>query len=259
MASDRATRLLVHLHHCAHFHRNSGYMPDIRETALALGTSVNMTHRDRRALAAAGLIDQQPGTARAIVITTEGWDQLQSEFPDEFQHVSQMLVRRSHSELIARLGLRRVPLLDAKLAAGLVGQPDTSLDALDADEYLVVLSEIAGEWPDVFAIEIVGESMIDAHILPGDRIILRRTNTAADGEIVAVQLPDGVITLKRFEHRGDQVHLHPENSMMNEVIVISANSDEDGQEEARVVGVYLGLVRGSAARARVGAASVYSS
>lgn len=256
--ANRDARLLTHLRYCAHFQSKHGYMPDVRESADGLAVSLNMAQRDRDALAGMGMLDKQPGAARAFTITTIGWRWLRSEYPAEFDMYEATSSRGRFDDNLARHGLRRIPLLDAEIAAGLSRQLDGPIDASQADDYLITLSDIAGNWPEVFSIKVVGDSMVDAHILPGDWVILRRTNVAMDGEIVAAQLADGKITLKQFERHGSAIHLVGANAAYKEPIIIldsGDQSDERHETPVSILGVCIGLMRGSASEVRVGASS----
>ena len=79
-----------------------------------------------------------------------------------------------------------------------------------------------------------GTSMIDAGILDGDKIVVRRQPTAENGEIV-VALVDDSATVKRFYRRNGQIVLHPENEALSDMIF------EDG--EVVILGKVLGLMR----------------
>jgi repressor LexA len=63
---------------------------------------------------------------------------------------------------------------------------------------------------DAFALRVQGDSMIDAGILDGDTVIVRKQNTADDGDIVVAMLNDKA-TLKRFRKNGADVYLEPAN------------------------------------------------
>ncbi len=60
-----------------------------------------------------------------------------------------------------------------------------------------------------------GESMINAGILDGDRVIVRQQNTAENGEIVVAMTEDSEATVKRFFLEDQQVRLQPENDSMD--------------------------------------------
>lgn len=86
---------------------------------------------------------------------------------------------------------------------------------------------------DVFVLQVSGESMQDEHIVDGDYVLVEKTNTSRDGEIV-VALVDGVeTTLKRIYLEGDSVRLQPSNAAMQPIIV----SAESVQIQGRVIGV----------------------
>ena len=67
-----------------------------------------------------------------------------------------------------------------------------------------------------------GNSMIEAGISPGDLLVLRKQDSADDGEIV-VALVDGETTLKRLYRRDGKIVLHPENKRMKDIIVDDCN------------------------------------
>ena len=67
-----------------------------------------------------------------------------------------------------------------------------------------------GHGGEYFALRVRGESMIKAGILPGDLVIIRRQNTAQNGEIVVALLGEEA-TVKRFRREGGQIWLLPEN------------------------------------------------
>jgi repressor LexA len=86
---------------------------------------------------------------------------------------------------------------------------------------------------DVFVLEVSGESMQDEHIVDGDYVLVEKSQTAHNGEIV-VALVDGTdATLKRFYREGDKVRLQPSNAAMQPIIVPAANVAIQG----RVIGV----------------------
>ncbi len=62
-----------------------------------------------------------------------------------------------------------------------------------------------------YALEVAGDSMIDAGILDGDIVVIRRSETADSGEIVVAMVEDNEVTLKRLRRRGDSIALEPAN------------------------------------------------
>ena len=86
----------------------------------------------------------------------------------------------------------------------------------------------------MFMLRVSGTSMIDAGILDGDKIVVRRQPTAENGEIV-VALVDDSATVKRFYRKGNQIVLHPENEALSDMVF------EDGQ--VSILGKVVGLMR----------------
>jgi repressor LexA len=103
---------------------------------------------------------------------------------------------------------------------------------------------------ELMALRVVGESMIEAGILNGDFVIIRRQPTVEEGEIAAVQIEEGgvegEVTLKRLstsgsglEASGPSVRLIPANSRFQP---IELNASD--RKEVRILGKYVGLIRG---------------
>jgi repressor LexA len=84
--------------------------------------------------------------------------------------------------------------------------------------------------PDVFALEVRGDSMIDDHICSGDFILLQRAPEARDGDIVVALLADSEATLKRFYREPkDMVRLQPANSTMQPLLVPAGDVQIQGR------------------------------
>lgn len=75
---------------------------------------------------------------------------------------------------------------------------------------------------ELFMLHTYGDSMIDGGINKGDLVVIRKQQTALDGEIV-VACVEGETTLKRIFHQGRKILLHPENKSMNDIIVDSCD------------------------------------
>jgi repressor LexA len=89
---------------------------------------------------------------------------------------------------------------------------------------------------DVFALRVHGDSMIDAHIMSGDLVLVRKQETAGSGDIVAAML-DGEATVKRLAREGGAVVLRPEHPTMKPIVV------EPGRGDFRILGKVVGIVR----------------
>lgn len=90
---------------------------------------------------------------------------------------------------------------------------------------------------DLFALEVAGLSMIDAMVNDGDIVIMKRTQNANNGEMVAVWLEDtDETTLKYFYKEGSHVRLQPANPTMSPIII-------DNPERLRIQGKVVMIVR----------------
>ncbi len=88
---------------------------------------------------------------------------------------------------------------------------------------------------DHYALEVDGDSMIEAGILDGDTVIIRETETAENGAIVVALVDDGEVTLKRLRRRGDSIALEPANKDYKTRIF--------GPDQVKVQGVLKALYR----------------
>lgn len=119
--------------------------------------------------------------------------------------------------------------LYGRIAAG------TPIEALrDPGNFIdVPAAMIAGG--DHYALEVDGDSMIEAGILDGDTVIIRETETAENGAIVVALVDDGEVTLKRLRRRGDSIALEPANKDYETRIF--------GPDQVKVQGVLKALYR----------------
>jgi repressor LexA len=125
-----------------------------------------------------------------------------------------------------------IPIL-GRIAAGL---------PLVSEENREGVLPLAPEWlgargDDLFSLRVKGESMISAHIVEGDLVVVRRQDHAQPGDVV-VALVDGEATVKRFAREGQTILLRPEHPTMPPIVV------QPGEKEVRVLGKVVGLVRG---------------
>jgi repressor LexA len=127
---------------------------------------------------------------------------------------------------------REVPIL-GRIAAGAPLLAEENRDGtLPLDPQWV-----GGHGDDVFGLRVRGESMIDAHIVEGDLVLVRRQDQAQPGDIV-VALVDGEATVKRFARDGQTILLKPEHPTMAPIAV------REGEKDVRILGKVVGLVRG---------------
>lgn len=99
------------------------------------------------------------------------------------------------------------------------------------DYYTFPVGEFSGE---LFMLRVQGTSMIDAGIFNGDKIIVRKQNTAENGEIVVALIEDEA-TVKRFYRKDGKIVLHPENESLSDMIF--------EPNEVVILGKVVGLMR----------------
>lgn len=99
------------------------------------------------------------------------------------------------------------------------------------EEYCPLPSEF-GDEKELFMLKVKGESMIDAGIFDGDKVIVKKQETCKNGEI-AIAYFDECATVKRFYKKADHIVLHPENKTMQDIILPTVS----------ILGVVVGLIR----------------
>lgn len=161
--------------------QNKGYPPSVREIANAVGLkSTSTVHGHLQRLEKRGLLHRDAMKPRAMEVVGD---------PN--------FVRNSTT------------------AVPVVGQVTAGVPILaeeNLDEYVSIPEVMLGEG-EHFILHVHGDSMIDAGILDGDFIIVRRTSEAVNGEIVVAMIDDSA-TVKRFFKEGNRFRLQPENKTM---------------------------------------------
>jgi repressor LexA len=94
--------------------------------------------------------------------------------------------------------------LHGRIAAG------TPIEALQGTESLAVPAALLGPG-EHYALEVAGDSMVEEGILDGDYALIRKTDTARDGEIVVALIDNAEATLKTFRREGSMIRLDPAN------------------------------------------------
>ncbi|MDE2775148.1 MAG: transcriptional repressor LexA [Chloroflexota bacterium] len=126
----------------------------------------------------------------------------------------------------------RVALVGRIAAGEPISLPDDIGHHIDEDDYIAVPPQLLGGFDEgeVFALTVRGDSMVDSMIQDGDIVILRRQNTADNGEMVAAWLPDdNETTLKHFYREADSIRLQPANSAYAPLYVHPANCEIKGR------------------------------
>lgn len=161
--------------------REQGYPPSVREIGAAVGLkSPSTVHFHLKHLEEAGYIEKGAGKGRAITLTRESFLSGPAE----------------------EVPAGRVPIV-GNVAAG---SPILAQECVE--DYLVFAPD--GPVDEYFALRVRGESMINAGIFSGDLVVVRRQQTAHNGEIVVAMIEDEA-TVKRFSMQNGHLWLLPEN------------------------------------------------
>ena len=119
--------------------------------------------------------------------------------------------------------------LYGRIAAG------TPIEALrDDSNHVEVPATLLGRG-DHYALEVDGDSMVDAGILDGDTVLIERAEKAENGEIVVALIDNSEVTLKRFRQKGNSIALEPAN--------VNFETRIFGPDRVAVQGRLVGLLR----------------
>jgi repressor LexA len=123
-------------------------------------------------------------------------------------------------QVVERLGLVKVPLLGNIVAGQPIEVGNDGFAVYDEEDAIEVsTSMLKGRVDDLFALRVTGDSMIDAMVNDGDIVIMRKQQTANNGDMVAVWLAGDTTTLKYFYYDGDRIRLQPANPTMDPIMV----------------------------------------
>ena len=188
-----------------------GVPPSYDEMKDALGlASKSGIHRLITALEERGFIRRLPNKARALEVI---------KLPEAYQASSQTPAPANDTYEVPFVG---------KIAAG---NPIAAIE--DSYNMISVPPNMMGA--DHFALEIEGESMIEAGILDGDIVIVKKANTARNNQIVVALVDQEEATLKRIYKSGQTIELIPENK--------DFETKSFGPDRVEVQGILVGLVR----------------
>lgn len=180
---------------------NKGYPPSVREICEAVKLkSTSSVHSHLETLEKNGYIRRDPSKPRAIEI-----------IDDEFNMTRRELVN--------------VPIVGTITA----GQPILAVENIDS--YFPIPSEFMPN-SETFMLKVKGESMINAGIFDGDKVLIQKQSHAKNGDYV-VALIDDEVTVKTFYKENGFIRLQPENDSMEPIIV----------SDMQILGIVIGLFR----------------
>lgn len=182
------------------FLEENGYPPSIRDIGSAVGiSSTSVVNYNLNILEREGYIARDREVSRGLRLVGQGRD-------------------REH--------LISVPLLGRIAAGDPIPVPGDAVP----QEHLELARGILKDEEDIYALQVRGESMIDALINDGDIVIMKHQKVAENGDMVAVWLRDKEeTTLKKIYHEGDVVRLQPANPTMEPIYVNPGGVEVQGK------------------------------
>ena len=200
-----------------------GVSPSFEEMKEALDLrSKSGIHRLINALEERGFIRRLPNRARALEVL---------KLP-EAMHRAPKVAATPKPQLSAKPPVAANDVIDiplhGRIAAGV------PIEAMEGQNMLSVPAALLGAG-DHYALEVSGDSMIDAGILDGDFALIQRTEVAREGQIVVALIEDSEATLKYYHRQGPKVRLDPANNAYEPQIY--------DPRQVRIQGKLAGLLR----------------
>lgn len=193
--------------------RDSGYPPSVREIAAAVGlASTSAVHHHLSALEKEGVLERDATQSRAMRLKPAA-----------------MLASGVGSDVLAGgadRDVHTVPVI-GEIAAG--GPIEAYQDATET----VAVPGMINTNSDTYVLRVRGDSMVDAHIMDGDLVVIREQQTARDGDIVVAQVEENGVTLKRFFKERNRIRLQPANEAY----------EPQFYEDVRIQGKLVGVIR----------------
>ncbi len=195
------------------FQKNRCYSATIGELAQKLGISRATAYEHIAALREKKLMVQSTGKARCLKLTASG---------------VRLLDQAAESEPVYDEPQQSTITLRGRVSAGY------GIDAIEEVRPFSLGDVYGGSHVDVFALQVCGQSMVNAGINDGDYVICRQAATADNGQLVVALLDDGEnVTLKRFFKDERAIRLQPENDAFEPIF----------SRHCRIQAVVVGLVR----------------
>lgn len=210
--SDRQKRMLEFIQR---FTADSGYPPSIREIGDAADiSSTSVVNYNLNRLVEEGFLSRDQNVSRGLRLT------------DKLGRAAERLTN-----------IVRVPLVGRIFASEPVLLPGTDSPVFGADEAIEISRGLLPSDNGLFALQVKGDSMIDAMVSDGDIVVMTRADDWRNGDMVAVWLRDREeTTLKHIYREGSRVRLQPANPTMQPIYI-------DNPESLEVQGKVMLVVR----------------
>jgi len=200
----------------ARFENSTCYSATIAELAQELNVSRPTVFEHIAALRRKNLLGGQRHKARSLRLTPQASRLLETSARPQCHLLTEHIIHDNTATLN----------IHGRVAAGVPVEAVENKEALS-------LNSMFGGGKDIFALEVVGDSMIDEGITGGDYVICRRTSTAHNGQLVVALLDNENATLKKFYKEPRRVRLQPANDAYGPIY----------SDNCRIQAVVVGLVR----------------
>ena len=226
MLTRKQHELLMFIHERI---KETGVSPSFDEMKEALDlASKSGIHRLITALEERGFLRRLPHRARALEVVKLPQQATTAAPPKGRTPFKPQLVEAGQATPAAANESRELPVL-GRIAAG------TPIEAIQQERDRLPVPEAMLGAGEHFVLEVQGDSMINAGILDGDFVVIRRTNTANSGEIVVALVMGEEATLKRLRKKGASIALEAANPAYETRIF--------GPDQVQVQGKLVGLIR----------------
>ncbi len=224
MLTTKQKQLLIYIHDRI---KADGVSPSFDEMKDALNlASKSGIHRLITALEERGFLRRLPHRARALEVLKLPESAAPNAPPRGRQDFRPSLVGAARET--AGASARSLPVL-GRIAAGV------PIEAIQHETARISAPDDLSDGEEYYALEVKGDSMIDAGILEGDLVILRRTESANTGDIVVALIDNEEATLKKLRKKGKSIALEAANPAYETRIF--------GPDQVQVQGVLVSLIR----------------
>lgn len=222
MLTRKQHELLIFIHQ--HL-QETGFSPSFDEMKVGLALkSKSGIHRLISALEERGFLRRRAHRARALeVVRLPGAASPSTDYAKQSGAEHDLKVGRS-----VRLDVVTLPIF-GRVAAGV------PIEALREQGHVIDVPASMISSGEHYVLEVVGDSMIEAGILDGDKAVIKRVNSADNGEIVVALIDSNETTLKKLRKRGNSIALEPANKLYETRIF--------GTDRVEIQGKLIGLFR----------------
>lgn len=220
------------MHFLVNFQEQKGFSPSIRDIGESIGVkSTSLVDYYLNQLEEMGYIKRDKHISRSICIqkTLDVTGGIKEKITSGLQHAGNAI-----NDILS------IPVLGRIVASQPIPMPASDLPFFDQESSIEIARSLlpAREKADeLFALEVQGDSMIDAMVNDGDMVIMRRAQQANNGDMVAVWLDDrDETTLKYFYKEPNRIRLQPANPNMGPIYI-------DKAENLRIMGKVVMVIR----------------